>query len=60
MSIEDDHPSNGIADLSIMEDDVREKSERNVCDCHKAHKTAELQWGCFPGDIKGIVGCVGT
>ena len=53
----DDHPSNGLADLHTWASDQEESLIRFICKQHKGHKIAELSWSVFSGDQSGLLNC---
>ena len=58
VTINDDLPSNGIADAANFSANPTESLLRWVCMAHKGHKCSELLWLVYPSDQRGILNMV--
>ena len=55
MTVADNHASNGVADYKAFMKDWLRALLRWICQLHAGHKVSEIQWGSFPGDLRGVM-----
>ena len=55
LSISDNHTSNAVTAYRSFMKQWSRALWRWLCSLHAAHRVCDLQWKCFPGDLRGLM-----